>query len=205
MQCRTVISGIPNVTDLIYHLDSKTFEHDNNTSGLNLVHVRCDQVGSRLANPLAQLGYEPPPLNETDFEEPLDVQFYVTEANVLDWSWDDTPPGIPSEREAKLEGPPPLRAPGASIRDSNYYYTQSGRQPAFGDSIINFRDNAQRQIYLVGRYSFLRYRSEPRTFKWKLHKDDKVKQVCQIVYSFTPLTYSATSKSCMTPILRLSR
>jgi len=184
MQCRTVISGIPNVTDLIYHLDSKTFEHDNNTSGLNLVHVRCDHVGSRLANPLAHLGYEPPPLNETDFEEPLDVQFYITEADIPDWSWDDTPPGIPSQQEAKLEGPPPLRAPGASITDSSYSY-RSDSEPAFGDPIINFRDDAQRLMFLVGRYSFLRYRSEPRTFKWKLHRDDKVKQVCQIVSDYT--------------------
>lgn len=82
------ISGDPKIDDLIYHLDTRTFEYQGEPD-LSVVHVRCelpkppgldDQQGSTgFNNGIAPA--EPPTLtlNDTDFEQPLTVIFQISE------------------------------------------------------------------------------------------------------------------------------
>lgn len=175
-------------------MDTRTFQYDNNTSGLNLIHLRCDLPvdlqrdnplkyglvapgtgGSGRGNAYTEMDTPTPPsMSDTDFEQPLDVQFYITEKGNFDWSWQDDADFKPSEEEAKLEVPPDYSAGMISVQG----------KPTFGTDMNDpWSEGGQKKNpqYLVGRYAFLKYRSEPRKFKWKMHKDDKAKQVCRVI------------------------
>jgi hypothetical protein len=111
-----LVSGDPKIEDLIYHLDTRSFEYDGKPD-LSVVHVRCG-----LSNLMDGPGYPicgesisarvPPVLHETDFETYLNVIFQISqwptiqdgdktgsELTNLDFMWTNLPDKNMSEDE----------------------------------------------------------------------------------------------------------
>lgn len=170
-----MIDADPLVSEVTYQLDKKSFAFEGKPV-LSVVHVNCqlgpDEQHKLILTPVEdaegyqkQLERDPlviydsglhPELEPTDFERMVDIRFYVTDMTNTEYKWVDT------------------TTPSSSHWAEWYplYETLSE------DEIVDMNGpRKEPSASVVGRQVFFAYQSEPKTFSWTLHKDDKEKKV----------------------------
>lgn len=183
------ISGDPKIDDLIYHLDTRTYEYQGEPD-LSVVHVRCELIKppglddqqdlTGLNNGIAPTDPPTLTLNETDFEQPLTVIFQIsewpkTDTGALteqavkdgmnkDFLWTALPDKMLSDEEKAYEV---YYGEGTQL-DYNYLWKiANGTEawPKYGPWPWTGE---------VGRMTFARSREAPRDFMWTLHNDEQI-------------------------------
>jgi hypothetical protein len=196
-QCTTVLSGDPKIEDLIYHLDSRTFEYQGEPD-LSVVHVRCsipslDAVkyyqsdGQTISDydnyDTVYAAVDPTPtfnLNETDFEQPVAIFFQLSE-------WPGKDGGEFTEQIVKDElnqdflwSDLPDKLLSEEERNYEDYYSTSPQ--AEYDHLREIAKGTKPWVPYVGPpwtgevgiMVFARSRKAPREFMWTLHNDKDI-------------------------------
>ena len=185
------ISGDPKIDDLIYHLDTRTFEYQGEPD-LSVVHVRCElpippdlddqQESIGLNNGIAPTKPPTLTLNETDFEQTLTVIFQISEwPNLVtetlteqamkdglnqDFLWNALPDKMLSDEEKTYED---FYGLNAQMGYEYLWKIANGTEqwPAYGRPVWTWEGE-------VGRMVFARSRAAPRDFMWTLHNDEQI-------------------------------
>jgi hypothetical protein len=178
-----VIDGDPQVSEIVYHLDKKSFEFKDPAKPpvLSVIHVRCEKTQGEkqadeeartpinpyvypkaydrqqaTADPLASWDPPTPPvLDVTDFENMVDIRYYITDIGNADYRWADT----------------------TIAEDSNWSDWEKAYQELPPDRIDLNGTSVKPSATLVGRHVFFEYQTSPKTFSWKLHEGDREKKV----------------------------
>jgi hypothetical protein len=178
-----VIDGDPQVPEVVYHLDKKSFEFKDpaNPPVLSVVHVRCEKTqAEKQADEIARtpvdmysdpqgyrkqqatadpLAYWDPPmspvLDATDFENMVDIRYYITDMGNADYRWADT----------------------TIAEDSKWSDWEKAYQELPPDRIDLNGTTVKPSATLVGRHVVFEYQTSPKTFSWKLHEGDREKEV----------------------------
>jgi hypothetical protein len=144
---------------LIYHLDTKSFEFaEGKKPVLSAVHVRCDDFsddwvtfGSN-GDPVSM--FDSVELGPTDFEQPVGIQFQISDRTITDYKWTDTTVRQPSDEEKARED-----------------------LVSFEEKLDAYAGWTSAPPKTVGMFWYFRYRPDSRDFEWKLHDGDKEKLV----------------------------